>query len=80
MKLQLYYKDTCPYSQKVLRFLDKHEIGEEQVERKDILEDLSIGDELEEKGGKRQVPCLFVDDEPMYESSDIIAFLKEKLL
>lgn len=80
MKLQLYYKDTCPYSQKVLRFLNKYEIGEEQVERKDILDDLSVGDELEEKGGKRQVPCLFVDGEPMYESSDIIAYLKEKLL
>jgi len=26
-------------------------------------------------GGKQQVPCLFIDGKPLYESSDIIAWL-----
>jgi glutaredoxin len=26
-------------------------------------------------GGKNQVPCLFIDGAPMYESDDIIAWL-----
>ena len=34
--------------------------------------------ELIQKGGKRQVPCLFHDGEYMYESNDIIEFLKNK--
>ena len=31
-------------------------------------------------GGKRQVPCLFIDGKPLYESSDIIAWVQENLL
>ena len=33
---------------------------------------------LVEKGGMNQVPCLFIDGKAMYESDDIIEFLKEK--
>ena len=29
------------------------------------------------KGGKRQVPCLFIDGKPLYESSDIIAWFEQ---
>ncbi|WP_373454247.1 glutathione S-transferase N-terminal domain-containing protein [Halanaerobium congolense] len=29
---------------------------------------------------KRQVPCLFIDGEPLYESSDIINWLKSNLI
>ena len=36
-------------------------------------------DELVRVGGKGQVPCLFVDGEPMYESEDIIAYLGANL-
>ena len=31
-------------------------------------------------GGKRQVPCLFIDGEPLYESSDIITWVQKNLL
>ena len=31
-------------------------------------------------GGKRQVPCLFIDGKPLYESSDIIAWAQKNLL
>ena len=31
---------------------------------------------LMEVGGKRQVPCLFIDGAPLYESSDIIDWLR----
>lgn len=42
-----------------------------------INEDRQAMLELMEKGGKRQVPCLYHDGEYLYESDDIIAFLKE---
>lgn len=32
---------------------------------------------LVKTGGMYQIPCMFVDGKPMYESDDIIHFLKE---
>lgn len=73
--LILYYKPTCPYCQKVLDYLD--EIGKE-IPLKNINDDSKAKDELLHLGGKAQVPCLFIDGKPLYESSDIIDWLKEK--
>ncbi|MFW5961846.1 MAG: glutaredoxin family protein [bacterium] len=36
--------------------------------------------ELIEVGGKRQVPCLFINGEPLYESRDILNWLKSNLV
>ena len=36
-----------------------------------------VADELVRVGGKMQVPCLFIDGNPMYESLDIIQWLKD---
>ena len=72
----LYYKPTCPFCQRVLQMSEN--LGVE-LELKDISEDESAADELVEKGGKRQVPFL-VDSqtgESMYESSDIIDYMRE---
>lgn len=71
---RLYFSNTCPYSQKVLRFIEKNNILLDKAET-------SEGDNLEklvELGGMDQVPALFVNDEMMYESDDIIKFLGEK--
>jgi len=32
---------------------------------------------LIDEGGKYQVPCLFIDGSPLYESEDIIAYLRD---
>ena len=50
--------------------------------RKDILyQDIHKNPEEAERllsvGGKMQVPCLFIDGEPLYESMDIIRWLEE---
>jgi len=44
---------------------------------RDILEDEESRKTLVLVGGKEQVPCLFIDGKPLYESSDIIEWLKE---
>jgi glutaredoxin len=31
---------------------------------------------LVEVGGKKQIPCLFIDGKPLYESKDIVAWLR----
>jgi glutaredoxin len=75
-KLELYYLPTCPYSQKVLRFLTANDL---ELELKSTV-DASNRETLITVGGSNQVPCLFVNGEPMYESDDIIAYLSEKYL
>lgn len=72
-KLTLYYKPTCPYSQKVLRYMESNNIV---IPLKNINESSEILEELIVTGGKKQVPCLVIDGEALYESDDIIAWLR----
>lgn len=76
--LVLYHYPTCPYCKKVSRFIDKHNL--EGIEFKNINQDQKAEEELIEVGGKRQVPCLFIDGEALYESNDIINWLKSNML
>ena len=76
--LVLYYYPTCPYCRKVTRFIDKNDL--DQIELKNINQDDEAEAELIEIGGKRQVPCLFIDGEPLYESDDIINWLKSNVI
>ena len=73
--LNLYYKESCPFCQRVMDMAEN--LGVE-FELKDI-EDDAVAAELIEKGGKRQVPYL-VDtekDTAMYESGDIIEYIRD---
>lgn len=72
--LELYYQPSCPYCQKVLRFMNDHDI---LVATKDTAVQ-GNREYLVSHGGKHQVPCLFIDGSPLYESDDIIAYLKER--
>lgn len=74
--LTLYYKPTCPYSQRVLAAAEDANIT---LNLKDISNDEAVKNELIALGGKKQVPY-FVDSErgeAMYESNDIVAYLGE---
>ena len=68
----LYAKKTCPYCVKVLRFMEERGIT---LEVRDTLQPANASD-LVRIGGKRQVPCLVIDGKAMYESDDIIAYLR----
>ena len=74
--LTLYYKPACPFCERVLQMADNLKVN---LSLKDISEDEMAKAELLEKGGKQQVPFL-VDTErdvSMYESSDIIDYMRE---
>ncbi len=73
MKLELYKRDFCPYCRKVMDYLEKN--NRTDVEIKDVAKDPEAKKTLIEVGGKEQVPCLFIDGRPMYESGDIIEWL-----
>lgn len=75
--LELYIKNSCPFCHKVLSFMEEnnitlplHNIDESDEDREHLIE----------VGGKRQVPCLFIDGKALYESSDIIDYLKEHVV
>lgn len=74
MKLELFKFETCPYCRRVLNYIA--ESGRTDVELCDIHESEDNRQRLIEVGGIEQVPCLFIDGEPMYESLDIIDWLK----
>lgn len=74
--LDLYVIPGCPYCHKVLDFLKDKAIDYRVI---DIYADEAAKAHLKEVGGKVQCPCLFVDGEPMYESQDIIDYLKSQI-
>jgi glutathione S-transferase len=74
--LTLYFSPSCPFCQRVLQVAENLKIT---FDLKDITADDATRAELIEKGGKGQVPYL-VDTEKdvaMYESSDIIDYIRE---
>ncbi len=76
--LKLYYMPMCPYCKKVLRFMKEKNI--EEIELINTSTDSEAKETLKEVGGKDQVPCLFIDGEPLYESDDIVDWLKENMV
>ena len=75
MSYTLYFRPGCPFCAKVLEVSE--ELGVEFVMKN--IYDEGISEELVARGGKAQVPY-FVDEEKnveMYESDDIIAYLRE---
>ena len=70
----LYYRKSCPYCIKVLNAIE--ELG---LKDHIMLCDISTkthADKLSEIGGKIQVPFLHGEGLKMYESHDIIAYLR----
>lgn len=73
-KLELYYSPYCYYSHKVLNFLKS---VQKILPLKDVVHDPKAKQVLKEQGGKLQVPCLFINNTPLYESDHIILWLSD---
>lgn len=75
---QLFKYDTCPFCQRVLRFLA--EVPHLAVGLRDIYTEPGAMQELLQGGGRTTVPCLRIERDGdvrwMYESLDIIAYLR----
>ncbi len=75
-QLTLYYSPTCPYCRKVLNFMQQNNI---KIPLKNRDENPANRQELIKIGGMPQVPCLVIDGKVLYESDDIIDWLRENL-
>lgn len=77
-KMSLYQFEGCPFCIKVRREIKRLSLN---IEIRDALKDKTREQELIQQGGKRQVPCLRINNQPaadqwIYESSAINEYLK----
>ena len=73
-RLSLYYFLTCPYCANVLDCINELNL---KVEKCDIWKDEQHRKKLFDDTGAHTVPCLYIDERPMRESSEIIRWLNE---
>jgi glutaredoxin len=71
--LLLYYSSSCPYSHKVIRYLEE---TNQTIPMKEISCDKEAKAEFKARGDSMVVPCLYIDGKPLYESDAIINWLK----
>ncbi|TCS63491.1 glutaredoxin family protein [Varunaivibrio sulfuroxidans] len=79
--MALYQFKACPFCVKVRRQLRKHALN---IELRDAQNNATFKAELTREGGRHKVPCLRIEKGPndvkwLYESDDIISFLKTEL-
>ncbi len=72
--LVLYKFDACPFCYRVQSWLEGRDVP---VVYKDTRQDPEAREELQARTGRTQVPCLFIDGEPLFESGDILEWLEE---
>ena len=78
LDLVLYGRPSCPYCARVDRVIE--ELGvEEKITRRLTTYGSQWRMELKNRTGSTQVPCLFINGEPMFESLDIIDWLRTQL-
>ncbi|MBT7375068.1 MAG: glutaredoxin [Porticoccaceae bacterium] len=79
-RMSIYQFKACPFCVKVRRELKRHSLN---IELRDAQHNADIKAELVREGGRHKVPCLRIEKpdnsvEWLYESTDIIAYLKNQ--
>lgn len=75
MKLELFYYDECPYCQIVLEVIDDQDLGSKVI-MSNVRKNSQARDRHQKTTGRTTVPCLYIDDKPMFESRDIAKWLE----
>lgn len=73
-RLALYKFDACPFCRRVQLALDDLDIDD--ITFYDTRRDPERRRELMALTGRTQVPCLFIDEVPLFESRDIVKWLQ----
>jgi len=72
--LELYYFSSCPFCQIVLEVIEELNL---QVDLKDLMTNKENLNRLVGDTGRRTVPCMYIDGKPMFESRDIMKWLRD---
>ena len=73
--LKLFIAVPCPYCTIVTNFIKENNITSIEIHNTNW--DTEEHQILKKTYGKSQVPLLLINDSPLYESSDIISYLKD---
>ncbi len=73
--LVLYGRPSCPYCARVDRVIEELDI-EDKITRRLTSSGTEWRSDLRDRTGSTQVPCLFIDGEVMFESADIISWMR----
>lgn len=76
MKIKLYYTESCPYCKSPINYIKENHL---KVDLINATHDLKAKMEIMQLGGKMQVPMLSIDGQVMYESIEILKWLKNNL-
>ena len=72
--LEFFYFEACPFCQIVLKEIERLNI---KVDYKNIHKDRQNLERLVQDTGRKTTPCLYIDNKPMFESRDIIEWLRK---
>lgn len=74
--VKVYYSDNCPHCTGIIDYVRENNVDVELV---DSSRNLKLQKEIMDIGGKMQVPMMSIDGEAMYESKDILKWIKENM-
>lgn len=77
LNLALYMFPACPFCQRVLAQAQQLNMS---LPMYDIHQDPEARERLRSVGGRTTVPCLFINGKPLYESEDIMRYLREQVV
>lgn len=77
-ELILYGRSSCPYCARVDRVIQELNL-EDRFTRRNTGYGSEWRSDLRDRTGSTQVPCLFINGEPMFESLDIIEWIRNNL-
>lgn len=72
VRLVLYKYDSCPFCLRVFAAIDRLGLN---IEYRDVRKDPAWREDLRKRTGRTTVPCLLIDDVPMFESADIVRWM-----
>ena len=76
MKIELFYTNYCPFCQIVLAEIKFLNLAQDIIMHDTMSDPIAAARHLG-KTGRKTVPCLYIEDEPLFESSDIVKWLKD---
>ena len=79
MKIELYQKERCPFSDKVRKFIDRNHLRSRVGYRFTDHNGMALA-KLMDLTSEEKVPVLVVDGKPVEESDQIIRWLDEHLV
>ena len=71
--LVLYQFPQCPYCRRVLKVIDELDLD---IPYRNTRLQSNFRTDLIQRTGRSQVPCLFINGKALFESLDIVAYLK----